>query len=406
MEHWIIIPVLFLLLVLSAFFSGTENAFISLNKFKLKTYSFSGSKRGMAIKRMTEDVELFYSTILLGNNLANFALTSLSTAFFISISPRYGTAYSSALVTSILLFFGEIIPKNIFRERAHYISYRIYPLLNFFKLLFLPVTFILSKLIRSIYSLLNIPSESRLDRISRNELFSVISSSQISALLPELGATIIERIFSFKQKKVSQALLPINEITAISTETPLSVVRKTFLKKSTEILLIYEGKHTNIVGYTVPNDTLNIEKDDIPISELMRDAVIVPEVIDLIDCVKLFEEDRIIVAVDEYGSVAGVLTLADIIDEILGEASNILTPQDFTSILINGKTSLEQLRIDFGIVIEDEDVNTAAGFILKRLKRIPEPGESVTFDGYRFLVKESGQMKIKKIEIRKIVESA
>ncbi len=394
--------VLLLLLMLSAFFSGTENAFISLNKFKLKTLVFSGSKKGIAIKRLTEDVELFFSTILLGNNLANFALTSLATAFFITLFPQYGSLYSSVTITLLLLFFGEIIPKNIFRERAHYISYRIYPMLNFFKIIFLPVTSLLSRFIKTIYKLLKIPSEGRLDRVSKNELFSIISSSQMSGLLPEMDTNIIERIFSFKEKKVHQALLPINEITAIDAATPLSMVRDYFLGKNSDILLIYSGKHNNIVGYTVPNDSLNVENEDLPISEVMRDAVIVPEIIDLIECVKFFEEDHIIVAVDEYGSVSGVLTLADIIDEILGEASNILSSKDFKSTLISGKTSLEQLRIDFGIIIEDRSVNSVAGYMLKKLRKIPAVGESIRSNGYKFTVKECTKVKIKKVEINKI----
>ena len=234
--------VLLLLLMLSAFFSGTENAFISLNKFKLKTLVFSGSKKGIAIKRLTEDVELFFSTILLGNNLANFALTSLATAFFITLFPQYGSLYSSVTITLLLLFFGAIIPKNIFRELAHYISYRIYPMLNFFKIIFLPVTSLLSRFIKTIYKLLKIPSEGRLDRVSKNELFSIISSSQMSGLLPEMDTNIIERIFSFKEKKVHQALLPINEITAIDAATPLSMVRDYFL-----------GKTATYCSYTVAN---------------------------------------------------------------------------------------------------------------------------------------------------------
>ena len=386
---------------LSAFFSGTENAFLSLNKFKVNTLAYTGSKRGTAIKSLLADIEGFYSTILVGNNISNFVFTSLLTVLFLKIYPHRGTLYSSVVGTTIMVIFGEIVPKSILRERAHFFAYRLYPFLEFFRYLFLPVTAILTTLLKGIYSLLKIQTENRLESISRKELFTVISSSQMAGIIPELDSAVIERIFSFKEKKVHQAVIPINETLALPGETPVGEIKQRFINSKDEFLLLYHRKHTHLIGYTVPGDLVNIDNNDLPVSEVMRDIVFIPEVIPLIDAVPYFEEETLLVVVDEYGSLSGVLTLEEIVDEILGERENILYAplQKEIDMIVSGKTSLEQLRIDFGIYIDDPYVNTIAGHLIRSLTRIPRPGESLVSGHYRFTVIDSSPAKIKKVKI-------
>ena len=364
---------------LSAFFSGTENAFLSLNKFKVNTLAYTGSKRGTAIKSLLADIEGFYSTILVGNNISNFVFSSLLTVLFLKIYPRHGTLISSVAGTTIMVIFGEIVPKNILRERAHFFAYRLYPLLAFFRYLFLPVSAILTSLLKGIYALLRIQTENRLESISRKELFTVISSSQMAGIIPELDPTVIERIFSFKEKKVHQAVIPINETLALPGETPVGEIKQRFIASNDEFLLLYHGKHTHLIGYTVPGDLVNIDNNDLPVSEVMRDIVFIPELVPLLDAVPYFEDETLLVVVDEYGSLAGVLTLEEIVDEILGERENILTAplQKEIDMIVSGKTSLEQLRIDFGIYIDDPFVNTIAGHMIRALRKIPRQGESL-----------------------------
>ncbi len=386
---------------LSAFFSGTENAFLSLNKFKVNTLAYTGSKRGTAIKSLLADIEGFYSTILVGNNISNFVFSSLLTVLFLKIYPRHGTLISSVAGTTIMVIFGEIVPKNILRERAHFFAYRLYPLLAFFRYLFLPVSAILTSLLKGIYALLRIQTENRLESISRKELFTVISSSQMAGIIPELDPTVIERIFSFKEKKVHQAVIPINETLALPGETPVGEIKQRFIASNDEFLLLYHGKHTHLIGYTVPGDLVNIDNNDLPVSEVMRDIVFIPELVPLLDAVPYFEDETLLVVVDEYGSLAGVLTLEEIVDEILGERENILTAplQKEIDMIVNGKTSLEQLRIDFGIYIDDPYVNTIAGHMIRALRKIPRQGESLVSGHYCFTVIDSSPVKVKKVRI-------
>jgi|MTBAKSStandDraft_1061840.scaffolds.fasta_scaffold46295_2 CBS domain containing-hemolysin-like protein len=386
---------------LSAFFSGTENAFLSLNKFKVNTMAYTGSKRGTAIKSLLADIEGFYSTILVGNNISNFVFSSLLTVLFLKIYPRHGTLISSVAGTTIMVIFGEIVPKNILRERAHYFAYRLYPLLAFFRYLFLPVSAVLTTLLKGIYALLRIQTENRLESISRKELFTVISSSQMAGIIPELDPTVIERIFSFKEKKVHQAVIPINETLALPGETPVGDIKQRFISSNDEFLLLYHGKHTHLIGYTVPGDLVNIDNNDLPVSEVMRDIVFIPELVPLLDAVPYFEEETLLVVVDEYGSLAGVLTLEEIVDEILGERENILMAplQKEIDMIVSGKTSLEQLRIDFGIYIDDPYVNTIAGHMIRSLRKIPRQGESLVSGHYRFTVIDASPAKVKKVKI-------
>ena len=386
---------------LSAFFSGTENAFLSLNKFKVNTLAYTGSKRGTAIKSLLADIEGFYSTILVGNNISNFVFSSLLTVLFLKIYPRHGTLISSVAGTTIMVIFGEIVPKNILRERAHFFAYRLYPLLAFFRYLFLPVSAILTSLLKGIYALLRIQTENRLESISRKELFTVISSSQMAGIIPELDPTVIERIFSFKEKKVHQAVIPINETLALPGETPVGEIKQRFIASNDEFLLLYHGKHTHLIGYTVPGDLVNIDNNDLPVSEVMRDIVFIPELVPLLDAVPYFEDETLLVVVDEYGSLAGVLTLEEIVDEILGERENILTAplQKEIDMIVSGKTSLEQLRIDFGIYIDDPFVNTIAGHMIRALRKIPRQGESLVSGHYCFTVIDSSPVKVKKVRI-------
>lgn len=386
---------------LSAFFSGTENAFLSLNKFKVNTLAYTGSKRGTAIKSLLADIEGFYSTILIGNNISNFVFSSLLTVLFLKTYPRHGALISSVAGTTIMVIFGEIVPKNILRERAHYFAYRLYPLLAFFRYLFLPISAILTSLLKGIYALLKIQTENRLESISRKELFTVISSSQMAGIIPELDPSVIERIFSFKEKKVHQAVIPVNETLALPGDTPVGDIKQRFVSSHDEFLLLYHGKHTHLIGYTVPGDLVNIDNNDLPVSEVMRDIVFIPEVIPLLDAVPYFEEETLLVVVDEYGSIAGVLTLEEVIDEILGERENILTAslQKEIDMIVSGKTSLEQLRIDFGIYIDDPYVNTIAGHMIRTFRRIPRPGESLVIGHYLFTVIDASPAKVKKVKI-------
>jgi len=386
---------------LSAFFSGTENAFLSLNKFKINTLAYTGSKRGIAIKALLADIEGFYTTILVGNNISNFVFSSLLTLLMLKFYPRYGTLISSVAGTAVMVLFGEIIPKNIMRQRAHYFAYHFYPFLAFFRMLFFPLSILLKFMLKGIYTLLNIETANHLESISRKELFTVISSSQMAEIIPELDPTLIERIFSFKEKRIHQAVIPINETSALPGDTSVGEIKKRFLSSQDEFLLLFHGKHTHLIGYTVPGDLVNIDSNELPVSEVMRDIVFIPEIIPLIDAVPFFEEEALLVVVDEYGSISGVLTLEEIVDEILGERENILSApfQKNIEMVVSGKTSLEQLRIDFGIIIDAPDINTIAGYLLKTFKKIPRPGESRISNGYRFTVIDASPAKIKKVKI-------
>ena len=405
----------FLFLLLSAFFSGTENAFISLNKFKIKSLSYFKKKEVAIVNDILSDINLFFNTILLGNNFSVFAFSSIVALLFLTLDIKNASSYSSIFSTLVLIIFGEIIPKNVFRARAHFIVLKIGVVLKFFEKLFYPVTFIISFLLKGIYTLLKIDKERKLDKISKKEVFSIIRASQMEGVSLDIDTATIERIFNFSEKLVYDAVIPLSEVSIYSFSLSVKEVKKIFADKRSEYLLFHSDDNVNdIVGYSLPYDILNIENETLSIKDVMRDVVYVPEIVQLVDVIKYFNEEKIVVAIDEYGTMVGILTLSDLMDEVFGEKTNIYSVdkrektqegEQFEHIVVNGKTSLEQLKIDFGILFPDKDVSTIAGLIMKNLKRFPSKNDSIQIGEYMIKVLSIDKTKISKIEIRKVAKN-
>ncbi|TYB31523.1 MAG: HlyC/CorC family transporter [Candidatus Mcinerneyibacterium aminivorans] len=410
------IIILFVLLIitflLSMFFSASENSFIQLNKFKIKNLIYKNKKIGREIYKILSNMDLFLSTILVGNNFAIFGFTSISLLLLLKfgIPKAQATTYNLIFSTLLILLFAEIAPKNIGRERSHYFSYKFYPLLKFFQRLFLPITYPVSLLIKLIYSLFNITKENRLDEISKKEIYTLTKSSGMKGLFPNFDTKMIERIFNFRNKRIYDAIIPLNETQPISSKKTINNVKKIFSENDIEYLPVYKNNITNIIGYTKPTDLLNIKNKELPIREIMRDLIYIPEFINLLDILDYFEEEFVLGVIDEYGIVSGLITLNDVIDEILGEEENIISKKVkadnniniVDEIIVSGKTPLEQLKIEFGIDIKDKDVNTLAGFLMKTFKKIPSRGTTYKYGNYQFKILKSSPTKIKRIKIKNI----
>jgi len=415
MINFYILSLIFIALIclfLSMFFSGCENSFIQLNKFKIKNLIYRNKKVGKEIYKIMSDIDLFLSTILVGNNLAIFGFTSATLLITLNsgLEKSHATTINMIFSTIIILLFAEISPKNISRERSHYISYKTYPLLKFFQKLFFPLTYPISLLIKLFYKIFNVKKENQLGEINKKEIYSLIKFSGMKGLFPNIDNKIIERIFNFKNKKIFDAIIPSNEINPISEKSNIDNVKNIFGEIEKKYIPIYRGQKGNLVGYTTATDLLNIKNSKMEIKEIMRDLIYIPEFITLFDIIKYFEEEIVLGVIDEYGIISGLITLEDVVDEILGEEENIFYKkistntekgkfEKFDEIVVSGKTPLEQLELEFGISIDESEIKTLSGFLLKKFKKIPSKNRVLNYKNYRFEILNKTKTKINKVKI-------
>ena len=402
-------------LILSAFFSGSETAFISLQKVRLEHLVSTEVRGAKRVARMIQRPEKFLSTVLLGNTFVNTAAAALATALAITRWPEHGILIATIGVTVILLIFAETTPKTIAAHHAERLSLIAVRPLELISWLLTPFVFVLSWVASKISQLLGGEPVPR-SLATAEEIRNMISVGHKEGTVEENEAEMLHKVFDFGDRPVREVTVPRPEVIAIEQGSTVADFLSLYAESPISRFPVYQENMDNVVGILSIKDVLmGLAKGDIDkqaaIDDLVRPAYFTPET-KLIN--ELFAEMRdnnyrVAVVIDEFGGTAGIVSLSRLVEEIVGPVGDELAAAEKEYEVINAYT----FQIDGGMRIEEineemelelpdsEDYETIAGFILSLLGHIPKQGEQLRYKDVKILITKMRGMKIEEVLLTK-----
>ena len=402
------IIILVVLLFLSAFFSGVETALMSLNMVKVKTLVEQKRKGSSALHRIKQNPRKLLITILIGNNLVNIGSAALATVLFTGVFGSSGVGIATGVMTFLILIFGEITPKTFATQNAERISLVIARPVEIMSASLLPVV----KIFEHIAELmLKIFKSKEQEELSEEELKTIVTMGKEEGLLSEEAAEIMHNVLEFKGTKVTKVMTPKSVVQMINAEAPLRDELDFIVKTPFSMYPVYRGTQDKVVGMVDVEDVLRYTKEnklDEKIETFMRAAIFVPESKEIDDLLSDFEgvDMPLAVVVDEYGNVSGLVTMEDILEEIVGEIfdksereSVYIKKVDANLVRVDAKASIEEINRVLHLGLEEGQFTTIAGFIEHKLKRIPKKGEEIKLKRVTIVIEDVDNQKIKSVKI-------
>ena len=411
------IVLLVICLGLSAFFSGSETAFISLQRFRIEHLVSNGNKGANRIARLIEKPERFLSTVLLGNTLVNTAAAALATsiAFYYIKDESTGIVVATAVLTVIILIFCEATPKTIATRHAERVSMLSARPLQAMSWLFTPFVIVFSWIASAFTRVVGGTPVPR-SIISDEEIRTMISVGSKEGTVEAAEARMLHKVFDFGDRPVHEIMVPRLEVTALPQGASVADFLKLYAEKPISRYPVYKDSMDNVVGTLSVKDVLMARAlgtitDASTIDELVRPAYFTPET-KLINALFFEMRDnnyRMAMVVDEYGGTAGIVSLSRLVEEIVGEVGDELAEVDKDYEIINENTfqidggmHIQEANEEMGLNLpEGEDYETVAGFILSLLGHIPRQNEQLRYRGMKIVITEMRGQKVEKIMLTK-----
>ena len=374
---------------MSAYFSATETAFNTFNKIRVKNLAEKGNKKAVRALELAENYDTLISTILIGNNIVNILAASLATLFFKNLlagtpSASFDTAISTAVMTLLVLTFGEICPKTIAKQSPEKFVIYATPFISALVILFKPLSVIFKQLQNLLSKIFKADED---QGMTEEELISIIEEAAEDGNIDEEESTLIKSAIEFNELEVGDIFTPRIDITAVRSDITKEALAKVFTESGYSRIPIYDDDLDNIHGIVYYKDFFSdAHTTNIPISEIVKPVMYVTKTQKINDLLKDLQEKQMHLAVvtDEYGSTAGIVTLEDILEEIVGEIwdEHDEIVEEIKEVgegeyIVSGMANLEKLFEELEIDIDEElDAMTVNGWAMKILDRIPEEGDS------------------------------
>jgi CBS domain containing-hemolysin-like protein len=419
MDAAFIIPIMLLLLLSEGFFSGSEIALVHADKLRLRARASKGHGGSRLALKMFERPDVLLTTTLVGTNISVVTLTTLGTLLMIDIFGKRGDLYAVLLFTPVLLIFGEIVPKSVYQQKADTLApVVIYPLRGF-KLLLYPVVFTFSMVARLAARIAGGPRSEENIFITRQQMGTLVDMAERGADVDVFDRKRIERAIRFSETTVGEAMVPLAEIVALNrlrnTADAVRLVRQHGYNR----LPVYQDNVGNVIGVVTLTVWEIMEPGFVrrPLTELIRPALYVSPLQRIDELLPLLREreDHMAVVVDEFGSAIGLITIEDILEEVVGD---IRVGYDFDEYRPNRRREYVRMeeglfQLDSRVPISDlnalleidlpaTEFHTAGGFVESRLRHIPKAGENVVEAGWRFTVLEASERAVLKLRVERV----
>ncbi|MBI5730609.1 MAG: HlyC/CorC family transporter [Ignavibacteriales bacterium] len=402
---------LFILLLLSAFFSSSEIAFIVGNKIKIEIRARKKNLSALNARYFINNPDQFFSTILISNSAVNIAFASLSSIF---LSKLFGLKEFEILLisTTLILLFGELIPKYFGRELADRLVLIVAIPLRAIAIVLYPLVKITSK-VSSILSRTNLKEEEEIQHLfDKEDIQNLIEESSEAGKMDEEQSDIISKVIDIREQRVYEAMTPRTDVVGIEITSTMQEVLKTFIDSGYSKLPVYDENLDNIKGVVFSKDIFK-QPDDL--KTVMRDVVFVPETKKSLEMLNEFLDKQfsIAIVVDEFGGTAGILTVEDLIEELFGEIRDeyddveekTAKKIDPNSYLVNGKVEIDYLNEELDFQIPEGDYETIAGYVTFRIGRIPVKGESFKIQNLSVQILKADKTKIDLLKLTLIQET-
>lgn len=403
--------ILIILLMLSAFFSSSETALTTVNKIRLRSLADEGNKQAALVLDVTENhTSKMLSAILIGNNIVNISASSLSATLAYAFG-GYMVSIATAVLTVAILVFGEITPKNYATINAEKISLRYIKVIWIFMTVMTPVIFIINLFSRGIMFLLRVDPNAGSKTITEDELRTIVDVSHEDGVIETGEKELIYNVFDLNDANAKDIMVPRVHVTFANVDDTYEELIEIFREDKFTRLPVYEENPDNIVGIINMKDLLLYDRNQpFSVREIMREPYFTYEYKSISE---LLVEMRsatfnIAIVLDEYGEMAGIVTLEDILEEIVGEIHDEYdAPEDEPlqklgerEYIIEGSMSLDDVNDRIGTKLESDDYDSLGGLIIDRLDRIPEEGDEVcTDDGIRLVVEKLEKNRVETVHV-------
>ena len=408
----ILIPIIVVLVLLSGFFSGTETAFSCANKIKLKSYIALGKKNAKAVcKFADEKYDKLVTAILVGNNIVNLSASAISAILFVELlsntqAAGFAETISTAALTVVVLLFGEITPKYLASVYPEKMCFLFYPLMQLFYWLLWPICKIFDGYKWIISKIFKLKKD---ETITDEELMSLVDEAEESGTLKEDESELVRSALEFDDLKVEDILVPRVEVYAGEEDSSMEEIREMFERTGYSRLPVYKDTIDNVIGLVHERDFfIGYIRGEKEIGHLVQDIVFTTEYTRVSTLLKQLQKQKIHMAAvsDEYGGLVGIVTLEDILEELVGEIWDehdeeevhygVISDDEYW---VDGKCDLEEFFGLYEMEKEDEefDANTVGGWVTEKYGGIPPIGETVEFKGLEIKIVKATKQKVLKV---------
>jgi len=401
-------------IIFSGFFSSSETALTSLNELKVKHLLQEKGEKAKDLELWLMHPNKVLNTILIGNNIVNILGSVVAAEVSNKIFGSNAIAIATGIMTFLVLIFGEIAPKTFAKHNAESLALFIIKILKIFYFLFYPISFALNKLVKMIIKLSGGSVENSGPRITEDEIEFLISVGEKEGILENQKKEMLHNIFEISDTLAKEVMIPRTDLVAIKYGTDINEILDILAKTEYSRIPVYEGKMDNILGILYVKDLLKYVSKDIQqldIKTILRKPYFVPSTKRIDDLLREFQLHRIhfAIVVDEYGGVDGIVTLEDILEEIVGEIRDEYDKDEKDEIIqvdentyeIDPKIDIDDFSKFFGLEIQDDlDYETLGGLIFDLSGRIPEIGDVFTIGNLEILIKEKDGRRIKKVIVK------
>ncbi|MEA1994058.1 MAG: hemolysin family protein [Euryarchaeota archaeon] len=400
---------LVILLFLSALFSSSETAYTHMSMIRVKHLVSKGNKRAKTLEKLKKDPEKTVTTILIGNNIANISASSIATALAIDFFGNKGVGVAVGVMTFLILLFGEITPKRYAIRRAETLTLAVAPLLSILSKIFYPI-------LLAFTGFSNLFLGKSIDNgpiFTEEEIKTIIHVGEQEGTIEEDEKEMIAGIFELEDTRIKEIMTPRVDMVCLEAGETLENILNNAIKVGYSRLPVYEGKVDNIVGILYIKDLLKYLKDgnfNISVGKIKKKAYFVPETKRADDLLSELQRKRVHMAIviGEYGGVTGLVTLEDLLEEIVGEifdeydiARDEILILDENTAIVDARLPIGELNEGMKLDLPMDSVDTLAGFMMENLDKVPEEGEGIIYENSRFIIEEMDEKKIVQVRIIK-----
>lgn len=402
--------VILILLILSAFFSSAETAFTTVNHIHIRSLVEAGNKRAKIVSDILAQSSKMLSAILIGNNIVNITASSLATTFVISIWGNAATGFATGILTILVLIFGEITPKTAATMHADKIALSYARIISFIMIIFTPLIFIIDKLSLVSMKIFHIDPNKKKNVITEKELRTIVEVSHEDGVIESEEKRIINNLFDFGDSQAKDIMIPRIDMTLADVNSSYNEILEIFRDEKYTRIPIYENSVDNVIGIINVKDLLLFDShDDFNIRDILRKPYFTYEYKNTSELMQELRKTstNVTIVMDEYGSTVGMITLEDLLEEIVGEIRDeydederdLIQKISDTEYLLDGSTKLDDINELLDLKINSEDYDSIGGYIIERLDRLPAVNEFIEEHGYRLTVISTVNKRIKSVRL-------
>lgn len=404
------IVIVLALLALSAFFSSAETALTTVNKMRVRNLAEAGNKDALILTKVIEDPGKMLSTVLVGNNIVNLSASSMMTTLTMELFGSKAVGIATGILTLLILVFGEIIPKNVSNLYSETTALKYARIISFLMFVLTPVIYLVNQIALGLLLLLGMDPNKKKEAITEDELRTIVEVSHEEGVIESEERKMINNVFDFGDSVAKDVMVPRIDMVMVDVDSSFEELLDVFREERFTRIPVYEESTDNVIGIINMKDLLLADKNrPFSIRDFLREPMYTYE---YKKTAELMMEMRgtlsnMVIVLDEYGATAGLITLEDMLEEIVGEIRDEYDEDEEDEIreiapdeyLVQGSTKLDDLNDRLGLSLESQDYDSIGGLVIGLLEHLPEEGESVDHGNLRLLVEHVEKNRIEKVRI-------